>query len=863
MRPRRAWVRAAVLLALLGLLVGRWAAVSVANGLWAESLGVEATHTAIAQLKLTLLALAFAVAATWSLGNLYLVYRTIGSVHVPRRLGNLEIVEAVPRRYLVAGTFLLGLLIAVLVSHRASGWWYAFALLGSRASVELVDPVLHRDLTYYLFRLPWERTMHGFLATLSAVLLVVTGALYTLVGAIRVVERRLVVADWARTHVAGLLVVFALTLAAGFRLDPAEYVAGLRDVPYDAVLVEVRLPVSRVLSGVAIVAAIASLTWIWVDRSTLVVAPWGTLVGLALVGTFVVPGFSAAVRGPDRLAFPEMAAVQRRMLSVAFALPASDTTIDPPPSPDADLLARRGPELALVPIWGQGALQEILRRLAPGRPEHRFASAGLDLYQGRSSRPVPLYLAAREVDLLAAREANAELSWSSVHAGRYAYAGGAVAVAAAQATPDGLPVFVPDPTRPDSTERRFAELDLAHPEVWFSPAAEEYALGDSPERQMGIAPGGIGRRLALAWTLQSPRLLSADAVPAGDLLLWHRAVAARLDRYAPFARFGAPYPVAAERRLWWLAWGYVSSQAFPLSVLSQWRGQGVRYLRTSLLGVVDAYSGEARVYLVDDPDPLSAAWAALARDIVWPVDRLPDALRRHLRYPEELFAVQAPLALAGVPAGWPGARRLPALGRGGDDTTLTAPRAPGWLVGTLPGDEHLGLRLRQIAERGEPGMLAAVADGRVDGTRPVLGVVRLAQPLAHLGPSRFAAETAVAENALSSAAAGPVTTLVFAGGIVSFRPVFALPTREQDMPRLQEIVAGTGGTLGRGADAAAALRDLAAAARFPGGSTADWSAAREWFRRLDAARRAGDWAGFGRAYEQLRRLLRAPSDSAP
>jgi len=182
MRPRRAWVRAAVLLALLGLLVGRWAAVSVANGLWAESLGVEATHTAIAQLKLTLLALAFAVAATWSLGNLYLVYRTIGSVHVPRRLGNLEIVEAVPRRYLVAGTFLLGLLIAVLVSHRASGWWYAFALLGSRASVELVDPVLHRDLTYYLFRLPWERTMHGFLATLSAVLLVVTGALYTLVG---------------------------------------------------------------------------------------------------------------------------------------------------------------------------------------------------------------------------------------------------------------------------------------------------------------------------------------------------------------------------------------------------------------------------------------------------------------------------------------------------------------------------------------------------------------------------------------------------------------------------------------------------------------------------------------------------------
>ncbi len=858
MTPRRAWVRVAVLLALVGLLVGRWAAVSTADRLWAESLGAGATHIAIAHLKLTLLALAFAGAATWSLGNLYLVYRTIGSVQVPRRLGNLEIVEAVPRRYLVAGTVALGLLIAVLVSHRASGWWYSFALLGSRASVQLLDPVLHRDLTYYLFRLPWERTLHGFLATLSAVLLVVTGALYALVGAIRVVDRRLVVADWARTHLAGLLVVFAVTLAAGFRLDPAEYVTGLRNVPYDAVLLEVRLPLSRVLSGVAVLVALASLAWIWVDRSALIVVPWTVLLGLAVVGTFVVPGFSAAVRGPDRLAVPELAAAQRRMLSVAFALPERDTTIDPPPSPDADVAVRRASELALVPIWDQRALQDILRRLAPGRPEHRFAGVSLDAYAGGDGRPVPLFVAVREVDLLAAREADAELSWSSVHAGRYAYAGGAVAVAAAQTAPDGLPLFVRDPTRPESAGPQYVELGLAQPEIWFSPAAEEYALGTT--RQVGILPGGLGRRLALAWTLQSLRLLSAEAVPVGEPVLWHRAVAARLDRYAPFARFGAPYPVVADGRLCWLAWGYVSSEAFPLSVLSQWRGRGVRYLRASFLGVVDAYSGETQVYVTDDPDPLSAAWAALAPDVVRPVERVPQALRPHLRYPEELFAVQLPPATAGVPVGWPGVRRLPALSRGGDDTTLTAPREPFWMLGTLPGDERVRLRLRHLAERGEPGMLAAVTDGYVNGTRPVLRVVRLARPLAHQGPSRFAAETA-GDPSPSSAGAGPVTTLVFDGGIVSFRPVFALPTRDEDPPRLQEVVAGAGDAKGSGGGAAAALRDLGAAARYAGGSTADWGAAREGFRRLDAARQAGDWAAFGRAYEQLRRLLRAPADS--
>jgi hypothetical protein len=32
---------------------------------------------------------------------------------------------------------------------------------------------------------------------------------------------------------------------------------------------------------------------------------------------------------------------------------------------------------------------------------------------------------------------------------------------------------------------------------------------------------------------------------------------------------------------------------------------------------------------------------------------------------------------------------------------------------------------------------------------------------------------------------------------------------------------------------------------------------------MDAARRAGDWAAFGRAYQRLRRLLGAGSDSVP
>ncbi len=856
---RRSWVRAAVVLALGGLLAGRWAAVTVADRLWADSLGVGASHAAIADLKLTVLALAFSLAAVWSLGNLYLVYRTIGSVHVPRRLGNLEIVEAVPRRYLLFGTMALGLVIAVVVSHGAAAWWSTFALLKGRTAVEVVDPVLHRDLTYYLFRLPWLRTLHQYAATLSAVMLVVVGALYGLVGAIRVPHRRLVVADWARTHLAALLVVFAVALAVGFRLDPAEYLAGLRNVPYDVVLVNVRLPVSRLLSGVALAVALTSLAWIWVDRAALVVVPWVTLALLALVGTFIVPGFSAGLRGPDRLAIPELVAAQRSMLSVAFGLPVADTTIAPPVSPAPDLVGRRGSEIALVPIWDQAALTDLLNRMAVERPYQRFAGVALDLYRGRDGRPVPVYVAAREIDLLAAREADPAISWTGVHAGAYRQASGAVAVPAARAGPNGLPLFIPDLARPDSATPQVLQLDLASPDVLFSPSAEEYAVVEPREGQGGIAPAGLGRRLALAWTLQAPRLLSAQSVPASARLLWHRGVVERLDRYAPFARFGAPYAVVAGHRLQWLAWGYVSAEGFPLSVVSDWRGDQVRYLRASLLGVVDAESGATAVYLVADPDPLSAAWAALVPDIVQPLQRLPPELRPHLRYPDELFAVQLPLAVGGPPAGLPVVRR-PAGSRG--STPAAEPPRPVWLLGTLPGDDIVRLRVRGVAERGDPAMLAAVADGYVEETRPVLRVVRLAEPLTQPGPSRFAARAAAGQDP-SGMGSGPVATLVFSGGVVMLRSVFTAPQPDGGLPKLQEVVAGAGDAIGRGAGPEAAVRDLGAASRLAGGAPANWGEARQWFQRLDAALRAGDWAAFGRAYAQLRRLLASSRDSVP
>ena len=69
-------------------------------------------------------------------------------------------------------------------------------------------------------------------------------------------------------------------------------------------------------------------------------------------------------------------------------------------------------------------------------------------------------------------------------------------------------------------------------------------------------------------------------------------------------------------------------------------GDNDNYVRNSVKAVVDAYSGEVTFYVVDDQDPILAAWRSAFPNLFTPVEQMPAELREHLRYPEDLFRIQ-------------------------------------------------------------------------------------------------------------------------------------------------------------------------------------------------------------------------------
>jgi uncharacterized membrane protein (UPF0182 family) len=65
------------------------------------------------------------------------------------------------------------------------------------------------------------------------------------------------------------------------------------------------------------------------------------------------------------------------------------------------------------------------------------------------------------------------------------------------------------------------------------------------------------------------------------------------------------------------------------------------YIRNSVKIIVDAYNGDIDFYIVEPEDPIIRVYQNIFPGLFKNIDEMPDDLRRHLRYPVDLFKVQA------------------------------------------------------------------------------------------------------------------------------------------------------------------------------------------------------------------------------
>ena len=818
------------LLVAVGLLVvilvgGRWAAFETAERVWATSLPGGSAYLKARDLARLVSGLLLLATVAWGTSNLLFVYRSIGSMQLSRRLGDLEIVQVVPQPALLAGTVASGLVFGFLLALGTRDWWMSAVIAAHGVRFGVSDPVLHRDVGYYLGTLPWSERLRGLALAAVSSATVVVGLLYAGIGSLRF-RRWLPSANaHARAHLGVLLALLAVTLTWGAVLDPAQTVAGLHgDLTGGAR--DARLTAAPVVVAFGAAATAASVVWGVREKPVLLLGAWGALLAASLLGFVLIPS-SLSGRGGRGAAGPvadtARAAAARELEELAFGV--TGPAERPPPgfaSPDAAVTA--------MPVWNasrvMAAAWQHRELLGPGDKPAAAALSAHSLAGGRAT-----WVVAPAPDLEAIARTQPPPDWTALHRGTWARAGRPIAAVE------------------DDTVLDFEPLPTHDSVGWFGPAFHEFAVA-APDtwpalRRTGIPLRDWWRRTALAWVLQSPALARHET--DGLVLLWRRDVTERLRRLAPYAAFDAATPVVADKALWWVSYGYLEADAFPLARAVESEGRTLRYLRVALVGTVNAARGDTRLYLAPGADSLAVAWAAVLAPLIQPLDSLPAAVGSQLPFPGRTFRAATTLIRRwrSDTTEWTARPR--------DPYDLVAPTADGG-VGGVGGAEGVdapgsGPWTGQGFEAGSTFAALVAATMLPAGPRVLLWqpspAVRLPPPLV---------------GSPTTTAPGVPRLWNAAGGLLLEQALFAEPSTGAPPVGIDTLFLSWGERRGQGRGRAAALRALLAlgsGARGVADTTlvARWQQAQRLAAQADAALAAGDFETFGRVYGQLKELL--------
>jgi uncharacterized membrane protein (UPF0182 family) len=205
------------------------------------------------------------------------------------------------------------------------------------------------------------------------------------------------------------------------------------------------------------------------------------------------------------------------------------------------------------------------------------------------------------------------------------------------------------------------EFEVTRPEIYYGEEPDHYVIVKTRDQEFdypveegntttvfqgdsGVGLGSIITRALLAWEFQDLNILISDSLTGESRILFRRNIQQRINTVAPFLTLDHdPYLVLSEDgRLFWIQDAYTTTDRFPYSQPQVLRatGEPINYIRNSVKVMVDAYDGDMTFFLVDETDPIAATYARIFPELFTPFDEMPEGMRAHVRYPEDLFLAQ-------------------------------------------------------------------------------------------------------------------------------------------------------------------------------------------------------------------------------
>ena len=740
-----------VLVVILIIVFGSRAALSYyVDALWFGSLGCGNVFWTTLRVQWVIFA-AFS-AATFVV--LYGSFLALKRVHLPNlRSSHTIFIAGEPFRLPIEPVLHLvglgiSLVIAVVTGAAMMTEWPTLALYwyASPARVSVVDPILGKPLSFYLFALPAWQIILGWLMTL-AVITCIAAIFFVLVsGGTRALTARR--SSYAPLPVGGLSVAFAfllLTLAGRVYLSRFELLfedhtifAGVTYTDAHVTLWGLLVICVALVLGaaIAIANAVSASGLRWLVAAVVPAAVCFVLFQIFAwyVSSFIVKPNELVREQPYILHNIDLTRQAYGLDEISAREFPAETAVgatDP---------ANNQATLQNIRLWDWRALQDTLRQIQEIRTYYDFPDIDIDRYEVNG--------AIRQV-MLAARELNVEKlpessrNWINEKL-IYTHGYGITMNPVNGFTPEGLPTLILSNMPVQST---VPNLNVTRPEIYFGELTNtdvyvktrqkefNYPQGQTNsltayEGSGGIELGGFLRRILLAFDRGDiGKLPFSDDVNRNSRLLMRRNVRDRVAALAPFLTFDPdPYIVLGDDgRLSWIMDAFTTSETYPYSSHYRLGDSRINYMRNSVKVVIDAYNGTTTFYVFDKHDPIIATYRRIFPGLFKDAEEMPPDLRKHVRYPELLLKMQA--AVYGLyhmtdPGVFYNREDLwtvaSELGMSPTGEQVTQPMEPNFVLMKLPGEsgvEFVGILPFTPANRNNMiGWIAGRSDGAHYGT---------------------------------------------------------------------------------------------------------------------------------------------------
>ncbi len=555
----------------------------------------------------------------------------------------------------------LSIIAGVVMAFFAAQWgafrWEDFLLFKNSLSIGTNDPLLAKDIGFYLFRLPFIETLNGFASFTLLLTMIAVAGNYFLRGGIFIVGRLISVDSKVKKHIGILAGFVILNIGFGFYLDTFRLMFSEHGAFFGAGYSDIhsKLFFYRILIFITPLAGIVFTAGILRGSRRLTFFPPVLVLSVYIIGIMIYPSVLQKFKvAPNELAL-ETPFIEQNIKFTRLGYNLDKIEVRPF---DVDYnlsgkdIEKNDATIKNIRLWDHSPLLRTYSQLQQIRTYYKFADVDNDRYT-LNGEYMQVMLAPRELsynDLPSKTWINERLIFT--------HGNGLTLGPVSRISSEGLPEFMVKDIPPVSQ----VDLTVTRPEIYYGELSNNYVIAKTKvpefsyptsegnvyttyEGSGGVRLDSLFKRALFSMKFKTEKILLSSDISGESKILYYRNILDRVRTVAPFLLFDQdPYLIVKkDGRLVWIADAYTVSNRMPYSKPMERR---FNYIRNSVKVVIDAYNGSMDFYVSDPSDILIKVYSKIFPDIFKSLKEMPDELRQHIRYPHRLLQIQASMFAA-------------------------------------------------------------------------------------------------------------------------------------------------------------------------------------------------------------------------